>query len=118
MTNDDGDENEGPDVYPTEDELPDEPATVDDIDPFIVDDESFDSIDNWARAEWLAQRRRATNEDEGKDPHPEGVEATEGWPDDDVELPYDDSGDPEEWKEPYPEDIDVPDEPADDRRED
>ncbi|WP_336134201.1 hypothetical protein [Natronomonas amylolytica] len=92
MTNDHGGENDGPDEYPTEVELPDAPATVDDTDPFIVEYDAFDSIDEWATAEWLAQRvARASSNDDGKEPYPDGVEKTEGWPDDDVELPPNDT---------------------------
>jgi Fic family protein len=43
---------DGPDEFPTEEELPDEPVTVDDIDPFTVDDDEFEDIDDFAAAEW------------------------------------------------------------------
>jgi len=43
---------DGPDEFPTEEELPDEPVTVDDIDPFTVDDDDFEDIDDFAAAEW------------------------------------------------------------------
>lgn len=43
---------DGPDEFPTEEELPDEPVTVDDIDPFNVDDDDFEDIDDFAAAEW------------------------------------------------------------------
>jgi len=43
---------DGPDGFPTEEELPDEPVTVDDIDPFTVDDDGFEDIDDFAAAEW------------------------------------------------------------------
>ncbi|WP_254840935.1 DUF7342 family protein [Natronomonas marina] len=43
---------DGPDEFPTKEELPDEPVTVDDIDPFTVDDGDFDDIDDFAAAEW------------------------------------------------------------------
>jgi hypothetical protein len=43
---------DGPDEFPTEEELPDEPVTVDDIDPFTVDDDDFEDIDDFAVAEW------------------------------------------------------------------
>ncbi|WP_237561648.1 winged helix-turn-helix domain-containing protein [Halorubrum halophilum] len=43
---------DGPDEFPTEAELPDEPVTVDDIDPFTVDDDDFEDIDDFAGAEW------------------------------------------------------------------
>lgn len=42
----------GPDEFPTEEEIPDEPLTSDDLDPFIVDDGSFDDINEFAVAEW------------------------------------------------------------------
>ncbi|MFQ3319506.1 MAG: hypothetical protein ACI8UR_001903 [Natronomonas sp.] len=45
---------DGPDEFPTEEELPDEPLTVDDIDPFDVDDDDFEDIDDFAAAEWKA----------------------------------------------------------------
>ena len=41
-----------PDEFPTEKELPDEPVTADDIDPFTVDDDDFEDIDDFAAAEW------------------------------------------------------------------
>jgi len=43
---------DGPDEFPDEEELPDEPVTVDDIDPFTVDDGDFEDIDDFAVAEW------------------------------------------------------------------
>ena len=43
---------DGPDEFPTEAELPDEPVTVDDLDPFTVDDDDFEDIDDFAAAEW------------------------------------------------------------------
>jgi len=43
---------DGPDEFPSEEELPDDPVTVDDIDPFSVDDDDFDDIDDFAAAEW------------------------------------------------------------------
>jgi len=46
---------DGPDEFPTEAELPDEPITVDDIDPFTVDDDDFEDIDEFAGAEWKNQ---------------------------------------------------------------
>ncbi|SDZ98628.1 hypothetical protein SAMN04488065_1564 [Haloplanus vescus] len=42
----------GPDTFPTEEELPDEPVTVDDIDPFDIDDDDFEDINDFATAEW------------------------------------------------------------------
>ncbi|MFB6233680.1 MAG: winged helix-turn-helix domain-containing protein [Haloarculaceae archaeon] len=46
---------DGPDEFPSEEELPDEPVTVDDIDPFSVDDDDFEAIDDFAAAEWKDQ---------------------------------------------------------------
>ncbi|MFD1597496.1 winged helix-turn-helix domain-containing protein [Halobellus rarus] len=43
---------DGPDEFPTEEELPEEPVTVADIDPFTVDDDDFADIDDFAAAEW------------------------------------------------------------------
>ena len=43
---------DGPDEFPSEEELPDEPVTVDDIDPFNVADENFEDIDDFAAAAW------------------------------------------------------------------
>ena len=43
-----------PDEYPTSEELPDEPADVDAIDPFSVDDD-YDDINDFAAAEWKEQ---------------------------------------------------------------
>ncbi|SFR34394.1 winged helix-turn-helix domain-containing protein [Halorubrum sodomense] len=43
---------DGPDEFPTEAELPDDPVTAVDIDPFAVDDDDFESIDAFATAEW------------------------------------------------------------------
>jgi hypothetical protein len=45
---------DGPDEFPSEEEIPDEPVTVDDIDPFSVDD-NFEDIDDFAAAEWKNQ---------------------------------------------------------------
>ena len=45
---------DGPDEFPSEEEIPDNPATVDDIDPFSVDDD-FEDIDDFAAAEWKNQ---------------------------------------------------------------
>ena len=45
---------DGPDEFPSEEEIPDEPVTVDDIDPFSVDDD-FEDIDDFAAAEWKNQ---------------------------------------------------------------
>jgi hypothetical protein len=44
-----------PDEFPSEKELPDEPVTVDDIDPFSIDDDNFEDIDDFAAAEWKNQ---------------------------------------------------------------
>ncbi len=46
---------DGPDEFPSEEEIPDEPVTVDDIDPFSVDDDDFADIDDFAAAEWKKQ---------------------------------------------------------------
>jgi hypothetical protein len=46
---------DGPDEFPTGEELPDDPVAVDDIDPFIVDDNGFEDTDDFAGAEWKAQ---------------------------------------------------------------
>lgn len=46
---------DGPDEVPTEEELPDEPVTVADIDPFNVDDDDFEDIDDFAAAEWKTE---------------------------------------------------------------
>jgi len=43
---------DGPDEFPSGGEIPDEPVTVDDIDPFSVDDDEFENIDDFAAAEW------------------------------------------------------------------
>lgn len=43
---------DGPDEFPSEEELPNNPGTVADIDPFSVDDDDFDDIDDFATAEW------------------------------------------------------------------
>ena len=43
---------DSPKEFPTEKELPDEPVTVDDIDPFTVDDDDFEDINDFAGAEW------------------------------------------------------------------
>jgi len=44
-----------PDEFPIEEELPDEPVTVDDIDPFTVADADFEHIDEFAAAEWKSE---------------------------------------------------------------
>jgi len=46
---------DGPDEFPSEEEIPDVPVTVDDIDPFSVDDDDFEDIDDFAAAEWKNQ---------------------------------------------------------------
>lgn len=43
-----------PDEFPPDDELPDDPLAVEDIDPFTVDDSKFSTLDEFARAEWVA----------------------------------------------------------------
>jgi len=45
---------DGPDEFPSGEEIPDEPVTVDDIDPFSVDDD-FEDIDDFAATEWKNQ---------------------------------------------------------------
>lgn len=40
-----------------------------------------------------------------REPYPDDIE--EGWPDDDKELPIEDTETETDWKEPYPDDIDV-----------
>lgn len=42
---------DAPDEFPTEEELPDDPVTAADVDPFGVDDD-FESVDDFAAAEW------------------------------------------------------------------
>jgi hypothetical protein len=51
---------DGPDAFPTGEDLPDDPMTVDDIDPFDVDDDGFEDIDEFAAEEW----RKDTTADE------------------------------------------------------
>jgi hypothetical protein len=46
---------DGPDEYPTDEELPDDPVSVGDIDPFIVSHEDYDDINAFATAELVAQ---------------------------------------------------------------
>jgi len=43
---------DGPDEYPTEDELPDDPPTADEIDPFVFDPGECGNINDAAIAEW------------------------------------------------------------------
>ena len=43
---------DGPEEFPTEEELPDDPVTVDDITPFAVTNNDFKDIDDFAAAEW------------------------------------------------------------------
>lgn len=43
---------DGPDEYPDENELPDEPLTAEDIDPFTVGADDFDDVNEFAAAEW------------------------------------------------------------------
>lgn len=45
---------DGPDEYPAESELPDKPLTAEDIDPFTIDADDFDDINEFAAAEWQA----------------------------------------------------------------
>ena len=42
----------GPNEFPPEEEIPDEPMTVDDVDPFSVDAGEFENVDDFAAAEW------------------------------------------------------------------
>ena len=44
---------DAPHGCPSDDELADDPVTVDDIDPFHVDDSNFDDINEFAKAEWV-----------------------------------------------------------------
>ena len=46
---------EGPDEFPSKEEIPDEPETVDDVDPFSIDDDDFEDINDFAAAEWKTQ---------------------------------------------------------------
>ena len=46
---------DGPDEFPSEGEIPDEPVTVDDIDLFSVASGEFEDIDDFAAAEWKDQ---------------------------------------------------------------
>jgi len=46
---------DGPTEFPSEAEIPDEPMTVDDIDPFSVADDDFADIDDFAAGEWKNQ---------------------------------------------------------------
>jgi hypothetical protein len=46
---------DGPEDFPSQKELPDDPVTVDDIDPFSADDDEFEDIDDFAAAEWKHQ---------------------------------------------------------------
>ncbi|MDV7349680.1 winged helix-turn-helix domain-containing protein [Halorubrum distributum] len=43
---------DGPDEFPTGAELPDEPVTAADVEPFAVDDDDFEDVDEFAAAEW------------------------------------------------------------------
>lgn len=45
---------DGPTEFPTDDELPDEAMTPEDISPFSVDTDEFDDINDLATAEWKA----------------------------------------------------------------
>lgn len=44
-----------PDEYPSDNEIPDDPVNVDDIDPFTVNCENFENIDEFSAAEWKEQ---------------------------------------------------------------
>ncbi|WP_435102440.1 winged helix-turn-helix domain-containing protein [Halarchaeum sp. P4] len=54
------DEPEGPDEYPTGDELPDEDLSPEDITPFSTDTTEFDDINDLATTEW----KKSTTADE------------------------------------------------------
>jgi hypothetical protein len=44
-----------PEVFPSDEEIPDEPLNVNDIDPFSVNDDNFEDIDSFSAAEWKEQ---------------------------------------------------------------
>jgi hypothetical protein len=46
---------DGPKEYPSEEEIPDEPITVDDIEPFSVNDDNFEDIDDFSGTVWKNQ---------------------------------------------------------------
>jgi hypothetical protein len=52
MTDEESTPKPGAAEFPTEEDLPDEPLTADDIDPFTVDSEGFEDINEFATAEW------------------------------------------------------------------
>jgi hypothetical protein len=52
MTDEESTPKPGAAEFPTEEDLPDEPLTADDIDPFTVDSEGFEDINELATAEW------------------------------------------------------------------
>ena len=56
MCDDDDNSPAGPAEYPTEDELPDDPVMPEDIDPFHVDPDEFDDINDFVIAEWDAMQ--------------------------------------------------------------
>lgn len=43
------------DEYPTDEELPDNPVSADELNPFSVDEDNFDDINEFATAEWVEQ---------------------------------------------------------------
>lgn len=45
----------GPNEYPSKKEIPDETISVEDIDPFSVDNDDFDNINDFSAAEWKNQ---------------------------------------------------------------
>lgn len=51
MTRDDPGDG-GPEEYPTDDEVPDDPIEPTDVSPFSVESDGFDDIDEFATAEW------------------------------------------------------------------
>lgn len=44
-----------PNEYPSKKEIPDETISVEDIDPFSVDNDDFDNINDFSAAEWKKQ---------------------------------------------------------------
>ncbi|SFC58234.1 hypothetical protein SAMN05444422_11123 [Halobiforma haloterrestris] len=41
------------------------------------------------------------NDDDWTEPYPDDIDG--GWPDEDIEVPFNDNAATERWKEPYPE---------------
>lgn len=56
MTDDDTDTDHGPDEFPTDEELPDDLPSIDELSPFILDPDDFDDINEFARAELEASK--------------------------------------------------------------